>query len=168
MKPKVYLESSFISYLTSRKSRDLVTASNQQISWKWWNRRRFGFDLYVSELVLLEIGAGDPKLAQSRLRLAYQAARLKITPECSILADKLLLEGGLPTKAQRDALHIAAAAVHEMDYLLTWNCRHISNAILLPRFQSIMTSWGYVTPTICTPTQLWGNYDDEAEKDRLD
>src|SRR5215213_1608816 len=126
MKPKVYVESSVISYLTSRPSRDLITAANQEMTQVWWNEHRYDFDLYVSQLVLLEVGAGDPEAAQSRIALARRAAqKLDLTRECSLLGRKLLREAGLPEKANRDTLHVAIAAVHEMDFLLTWNCRHI-------------------------------------------
>jgi hypothetical protein len=155
MKPKVYVESSVISYLTSRPSRDLITAANQEITQVWWNHHRHDFDLYVSQLVLLEVGAGDPEAAQSRIVLAGRAARkLDLSRECSLLGRKLLRESGLPKKANRDALHMAIAAVHQMDFLLTWNCRHIANAVLFSRFSSIMSSWGYTSPVLCTPPQL--------------
>lgn len=155
MKPKVYVETSVISYLTSRPSRDLITAANQKTTQVWWDQHRHAFNLYISQLVLLEVGAGDPEMAQSRIALAKHAARkLDLTRECSLLGRKLLREAGLPEKAHRDTLHVAIAAVHQMDFLVTWNCRHIANGVLLPRFGAIMSSWGYVSPVLCTPPQL--------------
>jgi hypothetical protein len=88
------------------------------------------------------------------LNLAEEFQKLDLTPECSLLTQRLLRKGGLPSRASTDASHIATAAVHGMDFLLTWNCRHIANAVLIPRLRSIMAEEGYVSPEICTPPQL--------------
>jgi predicted nucleic acid-binding protein len=158
LKPKVYVETSVISYLTGRFSRDRITAANQLQTRAWWDESRSKFDLYVSQLVLLEIGAGDLDLAQSRLALAQGVPRLDITRDCSSLSRELLQKVGLAKIAGRDVLHVAIAALYEMDYLLTWNCRHIANAVLIPRFASIIGARGLRMPVICTPPQLPGNW----------
>jgi hypothetical protein len=150
----VYLEASIISYLTARSSRDVITAANQELTRVWWSGARDQFEVYISELVLLEIGAGDPEAARRRLAVAEQLPRLNVPMECSLLAQHLLEEGGLPEKAARDALHVAVAAVNKMDFLLTWNCRHIANASLMPKLSAIIDAWGYVSPQLCTPPQL--------------
>lgn len=154
LKPKVYLESSVISYLTARPSRDLVTAANQEFTRLWWRKSRSHFEIYVSEMVLFEIGRGDPEAAITRLSIAEQLPSLGVDLECSSLAERLLQCSGLTLTAARDALHIATAAIHRMDYLLTWNCRHIANAVLMPEFSATMSSWGYSSPVLCTPPQL--------------
>jgi hypothetical protein len=121
---------------------------------RWWKEARTEFELYISELVLVEIGDGDQQAAECRLGLAKEFRTLNVTPECSLLAQRLLRKGGLPQRASTDASHIATAAVHGMDFLLTWNCRHIANAVLIPKLGSIMAAEGYVSPLICTPPQL--------------
>ncbi|PYQ60157.1 MAG: DNA-binding protein [Acidobacteria bacterium] len=156
MKPKVYLETSVISYLIGRISRDSVTASNQRQTRAWWEESRSKFDLRVSQLVLLEIGGGDLAMARQRLALAQEIPRLDFTREGLPLSQRILRETGLPKKAGRDALHIALAALYEMDLLLTWNCRHIANALLIPKITSIIESRGLRSPLICTPPQLRG------------
>jgi len=106
--------------------------------------------------VFQEIGKGDGQAAGSRLSFAAQLQNLALTPACSLLAQRLLRKGGLPKNAATDASHIAIAAVHRMDFLVTWNCRHIANAVLIPKLASIMEAEGYVSPVLCTPPQLLG------------
>jgi len=157
LKPKVYLETSVISYLTGRISRDAIVAANQRQTRSWWEESRTKFDLYVSQVVVLEIGAGDLTLARNRLALVQEIPRLALTRDCFSLSRALLRETGLPKTAGRDALHMALASLHEMDFLLTWNCRHIANAALIPRIASIMGARGLRLPMIWSPPQLAGS-----------
>jgi hypothetical protein len=124
MKSKLYIETSVIGYLTARMSRDLITAAHPQLPQDWWMNRRADFELFVSQLVVREISAGDPLAAQKRLQAIDSIPLLALTQEALDLADELVNKGPLPQKASEDALHIALAAVHGMDYLLTWNCKH--------------------------------------------
>jgi hypothetical protein len=156
LKPKVYLETSVISYLAGRISRDPISAANQHQTRVWWNESRFKFDLCTSQAVLLEVGAGDPVEARSRLALVEEIPRLDVTSDCFSLADDLLRGTGLSRKARLDALHVAVAAMGDVDFLLTWNCRHIANAVLIPRMTSIIMSRGFRCPLICNPPQLMG------------
>src|SRR5205085_238609 len=128
MKRKVYLETTVVSYLTARPSRDLVVAAHQQITQDWWTNRRPDFDLYASQLVIQEASAGDVQIAQSRLAALDQIPLLGVNKEATSLARLLVEKGPIPKKAAVDALHIAIATAHGMDYLLTWNCKHIANA----------------------------------------
>jgi len=154
MKPKVYLETSVIGYLTSRPSRDLVTAANQQLTRDWWDDHRARFDLVISEAVLAECGAGDAIAADERSLVLADIPTLDITEEVKKLADDLVNRVPLPPKAEVDAVHIAVAAMNGIDFLLTWNCTHIANAALMHRIESICRDWGIDPPTICTPQQL--------------
>ena len=154
MKPTVYLETSIIGYLTSRPSRDLVTAANQQLTQDWWDEKREGFNLFISEAVAAECGAGDAKAARDRLDALVDIPTLDVTEEAQNLADDLVHRVPLPPKAEVDALHIAVTAVHGINYLLTWNCTHIANAALQHRIEIICRDWGFDPPTICTPQQL--------------
>jgi len=110
--------------------------------------------LFVSPVVFMEIEDGDGEFSKLRLSLARQLQLLDVTPECDSLAEGLLVGGGLPRSAAQDAFHIAIAAVHRMEFLLTWNCRHIANEVLIPRLGSIIKAHGYVNPVLCTPLQL--------------
>jgi len=154
VKRSVYLETSVIGYLTSRPSRDLLTAANQQITYDWWNDRRIQYDLFVSQFVVAECGSGDVIAAQERMKVLADIAQLETTTDVDALAIALLTQIPLPQKAQVDALHIAVAAVHGMDYLLTWNCKHIANAAIRSNIERICRSKGFDPPTICTPQEL--------------
>lgn len=132
----------------------MITADHQRMTQLWWQDFQPGYEIYVSRVVLREVRAGDPEAARSRLALVEQLPRLVVTPQCYALARSLLRELVLPRKAVYDALHLAVAAVHEMSYLVTWNCRHMANEVLVPRISSIMMSRGYAVPVICTPSQL--------------
>ena len=154
MKSTVYIETSFISYLTLRPSRDLVTAANQQLTHDWWNDRRENFDLFISQFVINECIAGDAVLAKARLDMIAAIRQLAVTESVETLADALVRQVPLSEKAQVDALHISIATVCDMEYLLTWNCTHIANAVLRPRIEAICRSFGYEPPTICTPQEL--------------
>lgn len=105
-------------------------------------------------MVLEEVGQGDLEAARRRLAATSDIPLLDVTPECVGLGQQLLRQAELPEKAARDALHIAIAAVNNMDVLLTWNCRHIANPTLIPKIRAIIMSGGYRSPKICTPREL--------------
>lgn len=156
MKRKVYLETTVVSYLTARPSRDLVAAAHQQITQEWWTTRRSDFDLYASQMVIQEAGAGDAQMAQLRLSALDRIPLLGVSREAITLARLLVEEGPIPEKASVDALHIAVATVHGVDYLLTWNCKHIANAEMQNSVAAICRASGYEPPIICTPEELSG------------
>jgi len=141
-KPSVYVETTIISYLTARPSRDLVMAAHQQITHEWWATRRKDFDLFVSQLVEQEAGIGETEMAEKRLEAIEPFPRLDVPPEAADLADLLIKRGTLPLKAKADALHIAVATVHKMDYLLTWNCKHIANVEIYRKVAAICREKG--------------------------
>jgi predicted nucleic acid-binding protein len=154
MNPKIYLETTIPSYLTSRPSRDLVMAAHQQITREWWDTQRDAFDLFVSQMVLDEVSSGDPEAAARRLGLLKPLPLLNPHDEEAELAQALLKQAALPARAAADALHIAIAVVNGMDYLLTWNCTHIANAALRNRIETVCRSKGFEVPIICTPEEL--------------
>jgi hypothetical protein len=155
---RVYLESSFVSYLTAapRESRDPIAAAHQQITIEWWSQRRDDFELVVSQVVIDEVQTGDPALAKNRLDIVASLPRLRVTDQASTLALNILSKGFLPQKAFPDALHISIATVHQIEYLLTWNCKHIANVEVLPRIANLCEDLGFMLPIICTPEELLG------------
>lgn len=153
MKPTVYIESSIPSYLTARPSRDLVKAAHQQLTQEWWDKRDH-FELFVSAIVIQEIERGHPEAAQRRLHAMSGIAPLKVKDSAEHFARQLITENLLPEKAMLDALHIAVAAQGGMNYLLTWNCKHIANASMRPKIERACRLMGFVPPVICTPEQL--------------
>lgn len=150
------METSVISYLAARPSRDLITAARQQLTQEWWSLRRPYFDVYVSQLVLDEASAGDREAAAQRVELLTGLPLLDITSAAVVFARQLLEGVGLPPQAAADALHIATAACHGMEYLLTWNLTHIANAEYRPRVERVCRAAGYEPPVLCTPDELMG------------
>ena len=154
MKPKVYLETTIISYLTSRPSRDIITAAHQQSTQEWWDSRREKFEVFVSQIVIQEAGEGDDDAIARRLDAIENITQIEIQPEAVSLAQSLVTDGLVPEKAAADALHIAIATVQGMDYLLTWNLKHIANATIRNAIADACRQRGYEPPIICTPEEL--------------
>jgi hypothetical protein len=154
MKPKIYIETTVPSYLAARPSRDLIRAAHQQLTREWWENRRSDFELFVSQVVVQEASGGDPTAAAERLALLNDLPVLDVGTEVELFGQQLLRQLPLPLKAAVDALHISIAAVNGMDYLLTWNCKHIANATLRKRIVTLCESSGYTAPLICTPEEL--------------
>ncbi|MDJ0843573.1 type II toxin-antitoxin system VapC family toxin [Crocosphaera sp.] len=157
MTENLYLETSIIGYLTVRPSTNLIVATNAAITQTWWNIRREQFNLYISEIVLEEIGRGDAEIAIRRRELIHNLPLLEINNAVEELAQQFLIQSNLPPKASDDALHIALATVYGLNYLLTWNCRHIANAQIQKKLSQISSQAGYELPTICTPYELMGD-----------
>jgi hypothetical protein len=154
MKPRLYIETTIPSYLTAWPSSDLIMAAHQQITRDWWATRRQDFDLFTSQLVIDEASAGDQDAAKRRLEQLADATILEPSREIDQLAAELITNVPLPPKATADSLHIATAAVHGMDFLLTWNCAHIANAELRDSIERVCRDCGYEPPIICTPDEL--------------
>jgi predicted nucleic acid-binding protein len=153
----LYLDTSIIGYLTIRPSTNLITASNSVITQNCWDTRRQNFTLYISEVVLEELARGDQEIAIKRLELIDELPLLELNETVEELAQKFLIKSNLPPKASDDALHIALATVYKVDYLLTWNCKHISNAQIQKKLSQISIESGYELPTICTSYELMGD-----------
>ncbi len=163
---RVYIETSIVSYASSRPGRDLETAARQQQARDWWTFERQKFDLVTSQLTLREAAAGDPDAAANRLALLEEIPLVELTPETEAPAELLLKAHTMPKKAAADALHVAAAALAGVQYLLTLNCRHIANAHKLPRIYQILLREGFGRLLICTPAEfLGGEFNDEQAAD---
>jgi len=153
----VYLETTFISYLVAQPSRDVIVAAHQQTTHDWWDTRRQDFECNVSQVVLDEASAGDPAEIQKRLEVIRDLPVLEVTMSAESLAQAIIAAGVIPPRAIRDAAHIAVAAVHKIDYLLTWNCRHLANAQIMRRIQEVCDQLSERMPVICTPEELMGD-----------
>ena len=153
MKPKVYIETSIVSYLTAWPSRDLVVAAHQEITREWWGDRE-QFEPLTSDVVLAEAARGDGAAAALRLEMLEDIPVLSPKSEDYQLAKRLVSSGPLPDKASTDALHISISAIHGIDYLLTWNCAHIANPVLRDQVYAICHESGSKPPMLCTPEEL--------------
>ena len=154
-KPKVYVETSILSYLAARPSRDPVTEGRQVITRRWWEQERRKYVLMVSEAVETECGQGDPEMAERRRTFLGEATLFPVREAILKVAKLLVVPGALPEKAGVDAVHIAAAAVEECEFLLTWNFRHIANVRIRREVERILANHGYSKTTICTPEELF-------------
>jgi predicted nucleic acid-binding protein len=152
--PLLYVESSIVSYLRKKTSPQIVAAARQVLTRRWWDEERSHYDLVTSQYVVDEVADGDSELAQERLALLQGIPRLQLEPRIDVIAEEIMSRATLPAKAQLDALHIACAAHHEIDYLLTWNCTHIANARILPKIQEALANLNCFVPTICTPEEM--------------
>ena len=150
----VYLETTFISYLVAMPARDLIVAAHQQVTRDWWQDRQRHFRCVVSPVVIDEISMGDEAEIKKRLDFVRALEVLSASTDAEELTQAIMDAGVLPEKAVRDAAHIAVAAVHGVEYLLTWNCRHLANAQISRRIHAVCDAQGFRTPLICTPEEL--------------
>lgn len=153
-RPRVYVETSIVSYLTARPARDIVVAGRQQATRDWWETARTRFDLVMSQLVREEAAIGDPEASRARLAALAPLTTLAAPLEARELARRLVDAGAVPERAARDAMHVSIAAVHNVEFLVTWNFRHIANAVSRPRIESVCRLAGVGPPVLCTPEEL--------------
>jgi predicted nucleic acid-binding protein len=154
--PVLYLETTVVSYVVARPSRDVVVLAHQEITRQWWTARREAFSIYVSPVVLEEAALGDAEQARERLQLLDPYPVLSASDHVEQIAAAYLRELRLPERALRDAAHLAFACTYAVDYLLTWNCAHIANAEVRRQLARVNDRLGLVTPVICTPEELLG------------
>ena len=154
---RVYIETTIPSYLAAWPSRDIIQAARQQLTHDWWDNARLNYDLCASQTVLDEAAAGDGDAAERRLVLIEDLPLLDLTDSVNDVAKKIMESGLLPLRAARDAIHIAVSAVHGIDLLLTWNCKHIANAAIMKELTAVVAGCGYELPVICTPEELLGD-----------
>jgi len=150
----VYLETTIVGHIAGRVHPDLFVAARQQITRDWWHNEAPGYEVFISQVVLEECSHGDPSAAAERLEVVKEIGLLEASDEVDDLADALITGKAVPQSEPRDAFHIAIAAVNGVDYLLTWNCKHIANATLRGRIDKVCRDAGYEPPIICTPEEL--------------
>jgi hypothetical protein len=153
----VYIETTIVSYLVAKPSRDVVVAGQQQATRDWWERRRSVFYCVTSPEMAAEAARGDAEQVRCRLAVIAELTMLPLSPDAEELAARFLQTGALPEKARSDAIHLAVATNSQADYLLTWNCRHLANGQILRRLEAEAAREGWRLPTVCTPFELMGD-----------
>ena len=153
MRAGVYVETTIVSYLVAGPTKDLVQAAHQQVTREWWATRA-RFDLFVSAAVVAEARRGDSAAAARRINALLGIPILAAGPRVGALVRALLRSGALPSKARVDAAHVAIAAVNGVDFLVTWNLRHLANAAIRGKIDEACRRAGLVSPIICTPEEL--------------
>ena len=154
MKPTVYIETTVIGYLTSWPRTDVTVAGHQSTTREWWRGAPDRFHLIASQLVVQECAAGDQQAAQDRMVALKNLSLVPTTSEAEQLAEALIAGHAVPESHPEDALHIALAAAHGIQYLVTWNFRHIANAAVRLAIEQVCRRAGYEPPVICTPEEL--------------
>ncbi|MFV1965569.1 MAG: type II toxin-antitoxin system VapC family toxin [Pirellulaceae bacterium] len=152
--PSVYLETTIPSYLAARPSRDLIMAAHQQITHDWWLNAHDRFDLYISDAVLNEIRGGDPDAAARRMSILNGLPVLQLNDDVRRLVHEYDRRLGLTGRARADLPHFAFAVAYQMDYLVTWNCRHIANGEVIRRLLDANAELQRPTPLLVTPEEI--------------
>jgi hypothetical protein len=159
----IFIETTIPSLYVSRPSLNLLQLARQELTRQWWDFQRQQFDLFTSQLVLDEAADGEAAKASERLQVLAGIPLLDINQPVRALADQLVSRGVLPSVASRDAVHLAAAGVHRMDFLLTWNCKHIANPFIADQLQACFSAAGVHLPVICTPEQFFTDDTNDPE-----
>lgn len=159
----VFIETTIPSYYVARRARNLFQLARQERTPDWWDWHRTEYDLHTTQLVLDEAAEGDAEMAAARLALLSGIPLLDLGDDVTDLANELLAKEIVPARASRDAVHIAAAGIQEMDFLLTWNCRHIANAHIQERLRACFSGHGIDLPVICTPEELLADENEPFE-----
>ena len=154
---RIFVETTIPSYLVARPARDVIQLARQQTTRDWWERCRGEHELFTSQIVLDEAGAGDAALARARLELLAPLSLLEISEPVLAFARNIIDGGLLPPDADRDAAHIATATIHRLDALLSLNFRHLVNVSIQTRLRRLALREGYDLPAICTPEELMEN-----------
>ncbi len=154
MKPRIYVETSVISYLASRPSRNALTAFRQALTRRWWDKSLGVFELEASELVRIEIASGDAIAAQRRLDVFLELSVIELHADISEFGKRLMSEGLVPRSEPEDASHIAQATLTGVDYIATWNFAHLVNPNTKYRLVQTIERWGYKAPLLATPEEI--------------
>ena len=153
-KPKVYVETTVVSYLVARPSHDTTLASRQQATRQLWEEHFDNFDFIISNVVVSEVREGDPIAAQRRLEVLANLTVLDMSPEANTLAQNLMDAGAVPENLRPDAQHIAIATVNNIEYLISWNYKHIVNEMKRQLINQVCRASGFQPPLLCTPAEL--------------
>ena len=156
-KPTVYVETTIPSYLVAEPSRDVVVAGHQRTTHDWWKTAGERFDLLISDVVYEELTRGDSGIAARRLELVRSLPVLVSDAKVERLANMYVAELGLVGRALNDVPHVGFAVAYEVDYLVTWNCAHLANAIVVRKLREVNGRLGLWMPIICTPEELLGD-----------
>ena len=137
MKESIYLETTVVSYYTSKPSRDIIVLAHQEITRQWWSKAIKRYNVFISEVVIEEAGFGDPEAAKRRLEELKVFPHLELNDKVEEMAQVYMERLEITKKSFRDAAHLAVASVHNIDYLVTWNCAHLANGEIIKKLMQI-------------------------------
>ena len=154
----MYLETSFISACVTERT-DPASLYRRDASQEWWNTQRRKHRLFVSQEALTELAHPEFRRREQALDWVRAVALLPITEEVRGLGKILVREKVMPGPIAGDAVHVGVATFHAMDYLLTWNVRHLANPNKIDHLQKVCVRVGLAPPRIVTPDLLWEDDD---------
>ena len=155
-KPTLYMETTIPSYLLAGPSRNKIASVRQEITRAWWEQDATKYSVYISDVVIREAGKGDRKASDKRLTFLQAFPLLDTLPEIESVIVRYIKEKVVPFGSAEDAAHLAFASVHQIQYLCTWNFKHLANVMALRRLREVNDKLGLFTPQVCTPEQLMG------------
>ena len=155
-KPTLYMETTIPSYLLAEPSRDVISLGRQDITRTWWKRDQARYAIFISEVVIQEAGRGDCKEVEKRREFLRPFPVLDETPEIQRLIEAYLEENVVPIGNGEDAAPLAFASIHQIDFLCTWNFKHLANVFALRRLRQVNEKRGLFVPQVCTPEELFG------------
>lgn len=151
------METTIPSYMLADPSQDLIVVTRQETTRAWWRRDHTRFAVFVSDAVLDEAERGDRRAANRRRDFLDQFPVLPETSEVQRLTELYFRERIVPSQKAADAAHLAFASVYRMEFLCTWNFKHLANAFALRRLRTLNEKYGLFTPYVCTPDELLGD-----------
>jgi predicted nucleic acid-binding protein len=154
VKESIYIETTVVNYYTSKPSRDIIVLAHQEITRQWWALAIKRYNVFISQVVIEEASLGDPEIAKKRLEELKKFPNLELNEKVEQIAKIYMEKLEIPEKSFRDAAHIAVASVHNIDYLVTWNCTHLANGEIIKKLMKLNETLGVHTPIICTPEEL--------------
>ena len=150
----VYIETTVIGNIAGRIHPNPRIAARQNITREWWLIAASHYRLLASAMVISECSDGDASAATERLQVLDGIELLASSEDVDALAQALIDNRAVPASESRDAFHIAIAAVNGVQYIATWNFKHILNPTLQGTIALVCRECGYEPPIICTPEQL--------------
>ena len=163
IKRSLYLDTTIPSYYYDQRE-ELGIRYRRKITKDWWTNEKDSFDLYISELVLVELQRGNYPQKEKVVRLVKDISILPIVPEIEVIVREYLKNYLMPKFDMGDAFHLAYSSFFKIDYLLTWNCNHLANVNKKEHIGVINRKLKLFVPEIITPLQLFKETGDENER----
>jgi hypothetical protein len=152
-KKSVYIESTIPSYATARESSNALNLIRCAMTRDFWEYERHKYRFCVSQTVLDECGKGDPEAVRRRLDLIDDIEKLPEPEGIKALADRYQALLSIPDRAAPDCTHLAYCVYHRIDFLLTWNCKHLG-PVTREKVRAYNSDHGLWTPLLVTPETI--------------
>jgi predicted nucleic acid-binding protein len=155
MSQSVYVETSIFSFYHDRRQAPAVVAMRDWTR-QWWDKHRRRYEVITSTAVLAELDTGSLPHRDEALAMALGLPAISVTDDIAEVVEVYIQHRLMPKDPLGDALHLALASFHKVDYLLTWNCEHLANANKFAHIRRVNTLLGLHVPSLVTPLELMG------------